>query len=462
MMPTMIFMTRYYNSSQNTRRLISVSNNPFKISHLTLFAMMVFFVSSCAEIETKIGNKLLPESDFVNIKSIDTLSAFSYTFYDESTRTDNPSVSYLGQIYDPYFGTSTAEFVSQIRLSEKWNGQPFTIDSVRLHLRLLTVTGGSDAAHTLRISEIADQIYPDSAYYPNKPVSLTGYALPDIQLPSNLRTDTLNDVVLKLPIEFGNYLTRDTTQLFYSNTKPDFRSFFKGLYFQILPSSDPQLVSLSLLPSSILGTYYNYVVLYMHDDTGTATSFFFVLDAQNKNAAYNRYIHDYNTASPDKKIKHINDGYKDTLSYLQSLFGVYTRVILPGLEKIKNDSSFDKISVNKARLTVPVYFDGNQFKPSTVPPQLILRYRTKSGNKHVVPDWNIEPTNQTFFNGKIDSVANVYSFNIPAFVRAYFKDAADTIEPELEIFQGTGIKNVILKANKSKTPVKFEFSYTKF
>jgi hypothetical protein len=93
---------------------------------------------------------------------------------------------------------------------------------------------------------------------------------------------------------------------------------------------------------------------------------------------------------------------------------------------------------------------------------LILRYRTKSGNKHVVPDWNIEPTNQTFFNGKIDSVANVYSFNIPAFVRAYFKDAADTIEPELEIFQGIGIKNVILKANKSKTPVKFEFSYTKF
>ena len=53
-------------------------------------------------------------------------------------------------------------------------------------------------------------------------------------------------------------------------------------------------------------------------------------------------------------IKHINDGYRDTLSYLQSLNGVYTKIILPGLEKMKNDPSFGKIAVNKARLTVPV------------------------------------------------------------------------------------------------------------
>ena len=45
--------------------------------------------------------------------------------YDDSVRTDNPSVSYLGQIYDPYFGTTTAEFVTQIRLGCKWDDQTF-------------------------------------------------------------------------------------------------------------------------------------------------------------------------------------------------------------------------------------------------------------------------------------------------------------------------------------------------
>ena len=47
-------------------------------------------------------------------------------------RTDNPSITYLGQIYDPYFGTTSAEFVSQMRIGAAWDHVPFTIDSVKL------------------------------------------------------------------------------------------------------------------------------------------------------------------------------------------------------------------------------------------------------------------------------------------------------------------------------------------
>jgi hypothetical protein len=135
---------------------------------------------------------------------------------------------------------------------------------------------------------------------------------------------------------------------------------------------------------------------------------------------------------------------------------------LPGLESLKNNAAFDKIGVNKARLIVPVYFNGNQYKPSTVPTQLVLRYKTSEGSKFVVPDWSIESTYHTFFDGKLDSTTNVYRFNIPAFVQAYLKDKTGNIKPELEIYQGAGTNNVVLKANKSKTPVKFEFTYTKF
>jgi len=128
----------------------------------------------------------------------------------------------------------------------------------------------------------------------------------------------------------------------------------------------------------------------------------------------------------------------------------------------KNNPLFDKIAVNKARVVVPVYLNGNQYKTTTVPPQLILKYKTSSGSKFVVPDWNIESTNQTFFDGKLDTTARVYNFNIPAFVQSYLKDATNTVEPELDIFELSGTNNVILKANKSKTPIKFEFTYTKF
>ena len=67
-----------------------------------------------------------------------------------------------------------------------------------------------------------------------------------------------------------------------------------------------------------------------------------------------------------------------------------------------------------------------------------------------------------FFDGYLDSTAMAYKFNIPAFVQGYLQDASNSVKPELDIYQGTGLKNVVLKANKNNTPVKFEFTYTKF
>jgi hypothetical protein len=218
---------------------------------------------------------------------------------------------------------------------------------------------------------------------------------------------------------------------------------------------------LSLAQPATLGAYYNYFVLFMSDLSGGTKEFIFVLDATNKNAAYNRFRHNFNTADPDKKIQHINDGYKDTLSYLQYLNGVYTKVLLPGLATLKSDPAMKNIAVNKAKLTIPVQLDGSLYKASTIPPSLILRYRSKSGVKYVVPDYNVDEFH-AFFNGGLDTVANVYNFNIPAFVQGYLEDATGQVEPELEVFQGAGTKNVILKANNSKTPVKFQFTYTKF
>jgi hypothetical protein len=82
-----------------------------------------------------------------------------------------------------------------------------------------------------------------------------------------------------------------------------------------------------------------------------------------------------------------------------------------------------------------------------------------------VPDFSLASSvdlAHSFFDGKLDSVAKVYNFNIPSFVQSYLEDATNNVEPELDIYQVSGTKNVILEANKSKTPVKFEFTYTKF
>ncbi len=418
------------------------------------------------------GSGLLPESDFIGMKSIDTLSVFSYTLYNNSIRSDNPTISYLGEIFDPYFGTTTSEFVTQLRLSEKWADRIFTIDSVKLFMHLLSTKGKTNVTHKLKISEISDLISPDSTYYSDTPVHTSGYVLNNIELPV-LQADTINDVILNLPVAFGNYITRDPSKLFYSTNNihyspafPDFRDYFRGIYFQMEPSPDPVLVSLYLAPPDVNNSAHsssqNAIVLYFRDSTGVTQQFELLLDAKIRNAAFNRFSHNYLTADPDKSIKHINDNYRDTLSYLQSLNGVYTKIVLPGLEKIKSDASLGKIAVNKARLIIPVFFNGHEFKGSTVPVRLVLRYKTAAGLNYVVPDWNIEPSYQTFYDGKVDTTARVYKFNIPAFVQEYLDDATNIIKPELDLYEEGGTNNVILKANKSKTPVKFEFTYTRF
>jgi hypothetical protein len=120
------------------------------------------------------------------------------------------------------------------------------------------------------------------------------------------------------------------------------------------------------------------------------------------------------------------------------------------------------ISVNKARLIIPVYYDGLIYKPSTIPSIVYLRYVTSTGSKYIIPDYSIS---SAFYDGSPDTTAtiNVYNLNIPAFLQDYFEDTSDKIKPELEIFlTSSSSNNVILKANNSHTPVKLEFTYTKF
>jgi hypothetical protein len=228
-------------------------------------------------------------------------------------------------------------------------------------------------------------------------------------------------------------------------------------------SADPVLVSIDLTAPTTYETYTNYIVLYMHDDAGTAKDFYFVLDAVNTNAAFNIFRHDFSTAQPDKKIAHINDkNFLDTLSYLQSLNGVYTRLEIPGLAGLKNNADFKNVAVNKARITIPVQFDGDKYIASTAPASLRLRYKSTNGKKYDVPDYFLDSYN-SFFDGTIDTTSvSVYNFNIAAFVQRYLNDKTGLLKPELELFQGSGITNAILKANSSKSKVKFDFSYTKF
>jgi hypothetical protein len=447
LMPIMISMTNYYNNFKHICRLISVFLLNYKIFFLAAFLPVVFFINYCEESPTEVGTGLLPASDFVNLTSTDTIGVNMFTSYIEAVRSDNISLSYMGRILDPYFGECSSDFVAQLRLGVVLPKDAFFIDSMKLFMKFNNVRGDVESVQYLRISEITEDLTTDTLHYSNCPAPPTAYDIPAIPL-SGLKNDTINDVVLNVPVEFGNYLMRDTSKLFHSNTPPDFRNYFKGLYFRLSDGPEPLFLTLDLTLNN------NYFTVYYRDQYSQNKEYSFIVNSRSRR--YNRYMFDFNAASPDKKIKHINDGFKDTVTYMQSLEGgVFTKIKIPGLNSFK---SLMPISVNKARLVVPVFLDDVIFKTTTVPSQILLKYISTTGVNYVVPDYIINPN---FFDGSFNSTQKVYTFNIASFVQEYLK--GNIQKPELEMFLPLGlIKNVILKANNNPTPVQFVLTYTNF
>ncbi len=453
-------MTRFFHNTRHFRG----SRVPIKSIKLLLSFLAGLFIISCEEDPTIIGKELLPATDFVLIESTDTISPLSFTMYDDSISTENPSTSYLGQTWDPYFGTTSAGFVSQLRLKEDWDGKAFTIDSTKLMLRL-AVHGGRGGTHTLNINEIAQDLSTTGKYYSNTEVPLDTFKL-DIPLPA-MPEDSTSIISVKVPDRFANRILADTSKLFHSNKVPDFRSYFKGLYFKLSSTGEPMMTFLSLAHSGsengtfIIDRFYsNFFVIYLHDSAGNKKEFYLILDAVNRNASFNLFSHDFTTA--DKPIQHYNNtSYRDTLTYLQSLNGVYTRLVFPGLEAIKKSGNLKNTAVNKARLTIPFFSDENLYDVSKAPPYLYLRYRRSDGIKPFVQDFNIDE-NHYFYDGRVDTTKRIYNFNIATFVQAYLEDESGKILPELELVQASGTNNLILRANSNIKTATFDFTYTRF
>jgi hypothetical protein len=456
LMPIMISMTRYYPDNKTGSRLSAVLTHIHKTIIVFTIIAIASVVYSCEEDPTNIGESLLPGSDFVSIKSTDTLSLFAYTDYDSPVRTDNPNGSYLGRLSDPYFGETTADFVAQLQLVSEWpGGGAFTVDSVKFFLTVLKFEGSITSQQYISLHESIDVLSEDSVYYSNRVVhagpAFGGFDFGTYPLPA-VNKDTATTLVISLPTFVGEYLTRDIAKLFRSSTEPDFRSFFKGLYIKLEDSPNPLFLTTSLSgvePGAGIYVYYH------SNSDGIAKAYPFWI---NENCvSFNRYTHNFNAALPGKKILHINERIKDSVSYLQNYEGVYTRIEIPGLKELKTMMPF---SVNKARLKLPVFFDSDSviFKPDSLPSIILARYKTAEGIMDTVPEFNLSIS---YMGGLYSKTTNEYTFNLASFTQLYLEGKIP--DPVIELFLPAGTsKNVIFRMNENSKHAKLELTYTKF
>jgi hypothetical protein len=469
-MPIMISMTRFYHNSKQYYRFYSVNLLKSKLFYLTILLLLLMLVPSCEEKPTIIGNNMLPGKDFVNI-SPDSTNVEAYTRFVKSSVTTNRNYSYIGRLFDPYFGETKADFVGQLRLLGKWpGGGPFSIDSVKFYLTIQGAKGKLDSTtvHRLTLKETTRQLTAGVKYYSDQDPDTAGgknfgtYSLPVI------KKDTVITIGRIMPVWVGEYLMRDTVKLTQDNTANDFRSFFKGIYLTFEDSPAPILSAVGFTTADF------FIRVFYHSySNNTSRTYDFVMNANS--VRYNRYSHDFSKATAPAMIQpsHFTTNTKDTIVFLQAFNGAYAQLKFPGLDNLKKnliDSvkavsggvvKYNKIvrgSINKARLTFSVFLDNDNFKSTYLPAQILLKYTKSDTAQYVVPDYQVSPS---FFGGTFDATTTTYSFNLAAFVQEYLKGKIP--DPTLEMYFAEGeFKNVILKANGSKSPVKFRITYTRF
>jgi hypothetical protein len=446
-MPIMISMTRYYHNPLQFSRTFSVQLSIFKTLLPALFLAIACIVSSCEENPTSIGSGLLPGKDFATVKSTDTIGVGVYNQYVDSVYTNNMTYSYLGDLYDPYFGTTSTDFVAQLRLTQKWPGGDLPIvDDVELALTISGAKGTLDSTlHQIKISEIGEMLNSSTKYFSNRDPNIIK-ELGTFDLPG-ITKDTIQTLSVSLPVSVGEYLMRDTTKLEQEDDANDFRSFFRGVYVTLVDSPQPLIMAFSFSTATFV------ITVHYHNSNGEDLTYDFNINTNS--VRYNRYRHDSTTALPENKIKHVNDGVKDTLSYLQTFNGVFPRIKIPGLSSFK---SLMPISVNRATLVFSVYLDNTVYTTTTVPNQVLLSFVAADGSKNVLPDYLLS---SSFFDGTFNATQISYTFNIATFIQLYLEGKIP--KPELEMYYPEGeYKNVILKSNSSSAPVIFDFTYTTY
>ena len=454
-MPIMIFMTSCFCDLRPDSRLTAIKSN-IKILLPAFLILTMIAGTSCKEKPTIIGNGLLPGEDFSNIKSTDTLTVKPYVYTIDSVVSNNQTYSFFGGLHDPYFGNTYCDFVSQLRLTQKWPGGVPTVDSVRLYITVSGVKGTKPFTPTLNLYEITEMLSSDSSYLSNRDPRAGKY-IGSFEL-SPVTKDTVTSFSVFLPPTFGEYLLRDTLHLIQGNDSLDFRSFFRGIYVSIsdnaksgLKGSVPQIPTLLYFNPAV----DNFLVrVFYHTQTTSSLYYDFIIN--DKSVRYNRYLHDYSAADPGKQIKGINDSLNvDTIVGVQTLYGLSCKIRLYSLEKLKD---LLPLSVNKARLTFTVYFDGTDYTVTNAPTQMYLYYNKTDSTIDYVPDYYVS---STFADGKFNSTSLTYSFNLAAFVQEYLEGKIS--KPVVDLYLPENMfTNVLLRSVGSKNPPKFSFVYTRF
>ncbi|MFC2112567.1 DUF4270 family protein [Bacteroidota bacterium] len=307
--------------------------------YLSLILFFFTLLSACEEKPDFIGRELLPSGDNFTV-SFDSLEVvYGYTNPADSTRIRYKQYHLIGNIRDPFFGSSTGTLVSTISNSStsKGFGPNPVMDSVIFFMGWDDLIGEGLNPLTLNVYEFMEFVRFDTSYYSNWDVS-GKYKEPPLGTTTVYRSDTLAKIYINDQEFFDKFLTAEDSIL---GSGAYLQELIYGLYFTTDDAGDEGGIFRVDFDNTLLRFYY-------HNDTALELTQYYSLD-NNTNGRVNLFSHDVSGFPIESYLGHGSDN--DSLLFVQSMSGVNSRIRFPDFNHWLDSSH---IAINEAILIIPM------------------------------------------------------------------------------------------------------------
>lgn len=429
-------------------------------------ALLILFVS-CEE-NNDLGMDLLPSEDLIEVRSlVEKSSISSYTYREDSIKTDESSKSLIGIFNDPEFGKTKIDFAAQFRLQAypEYGTNP-VVDSVKLFLYYRGVYGDTVTPQTFNVYELETALDVDADYYQGTDLkSLASDQLigqreytPQIRLDSASADTFFQLISIPLDNSLGEKLVNaDSLQMVNNDV---FLEYFKGLYIETEKDTDEGGAILQLdaaanssFQGSAMVVYYNNDENMEADEPDTLLNPYVITQFS---ARVNSIQHDYSeTAFFDNLNADTGD---DSLIYVQSTGGLKSKIYIDDLSLWKDSVN---IAINKAELVFQIDTLASEVEKYPPPRQLLFTVLDEEGREFLPADYMFSPV---FYGGAMNPNDYTYKFNITQHIQQIIDD--EDVK-NLGFFLTTAQKNneanrVIIKGSGSQTGIKLIITYSKF
>lgn len=375
---------------------------------LLMIVSGILFFTACEDDQNNVGLDIQPPGDRLNVFTTDTFSVYAYSKPVDSVRTDETSVSLLGSIHDPIFGTTTASLYTQFRLSEtavSFGDNP-VLDSLVMTLDYKSLYGDTNALLTMEVYEITEKFYPDSLYYSNMslahdPVLIaTKTFMPHIKDSVIVDGDTVKphfriNLSQTNPTLANKLISASSDDL---NTQDDFQEYFYGLYLKFTDVSSGG----AIFSTNLLSTWSEMTLFYSNDEEDSLVYPFIISTYA---AYFGEFRHNYSLAQPAFRSQVLEGDTslgKNTI-YLQTMAGVKSFIKIPFLRDIENAGH---IAINEARLFISAQEADPYLPPAGT---LVLVRADGEGGYDFLPDDNV---GDDYFGGYYNEDDDGYWFRI--------------------------------------------------